>query len=182
MTLVELRELNNKYNDGELSLDLDNLLRQNGLLKWENRNSEQSLAFWSRILDSINDKAVKRLIYTAFAEYIFYKEKLKDVYYDLDELAKACEDDRCFIFDFAPGDFIKTKYGDLEKVTSVTMDNAGCWPTVNTEKRYVQVCEEVVIEENSIGYPELEEYHKVDNVQTYGLYNKYGECDDYYWK
>lgn len=179
MTLTELKKLNEEYDSGGL-FDFNDLLRQNGLSKWDNRDSEESLMFWSKILDSINDENIKKLVYYTFAELIYYKEKLTDIYYDLDELSDACKDDRCFIFDFIPGDFIKTEYGDLEKITSVTMSQAGCWPTVNTEKRYVQVHKEVVVEQNSINYPELQKYHKVNDVQTYGLYNKYGECSDYY--
>lgn len=175
---MTIKELEQKYDDGAKALcDFQDIIHKR-IISYEDRISDESMPFWCKILKTINDDYVKELVYEVFSEYIYYREH--DCFDDLEELSKAYLDDRCFIFDFKPGDFIATKYGEPEKIISITMYQAHCYPVINTEKRYVE--EHVVVTENEIDYPDIAQYHKVDNVNTYGLYNKYGEEEDYYWR
>ena len=178
MTIDELKQLDDKYGNSDSALEEifeDIVCRRT--LSFDNRLSDEHLPFWSKILDSITNEHVKELVYEVFSEYIYYREL--DHFDDLKELSEAYLDDRCFVFDFKPGDFIATKYGKPEKVISITMHNAGCYPVVNTERRYIE--QHVAIVENEIEYPDVEKYHKVDNVETYSLLNSTGEDWENYW-
>lgn len=178
MTIDELKRLDDKYCDrAEALCDMQDMIYEGNILYDENRISDKSMPFWSRILDSISDDYVKELVYEVFSEYIYYRER--DCFDDLDELSKAYLEDRCFIFDFKPGDFIATKYGKPEKVISITMHQAHCYPVINTEKRYVE--EHVAVVKNEIEYPNIDQYYKVEDVQTYSLINSTGEDWDDYW-
>ena len=178
MTIDELKQLDDKYGSSDSALEeifKDIVCRRT--LSFDNRLSDEHLSFWSKILDSITNEHVKELVYEVFSEYIYYREL--DHFDDLKELSEAYLDDRCFIFNFKPGDFIATKYGEPEKVISITMHQAHCYPVVNTEKRYVE--EHVAVVENEIDYPNVAKYHKVDNVTTRSLVNKTGEDWEDYW-
>lgn len=148
-------------------------------MSFEDRISDKTISFWSRILDHIDDNYVKELVYEVFSEFIYYRER--DHFDDFDEISEAYLDDRCFIFPFKPGDFIQKPYGNgPEKIISITMSDASCYPIINTERRYVE--EHVVVIDNEIGYPEIDKYKKVDSLETYGLYDQCGEEVDYYWE
>ena len=178
MTIDELKRLDDKYGDGAEALcDMQDIIDEGNILCDENRISDKSMPFWSRILDSISDEYVKELVYEVFSEYIYYRER--DHFDDFDEVSKAYLEDRCFVFDFKPGDFIATKYGKPEKVISVTMNHAGCYPVINTEQRYVE--ERVVKVKNEIKYSNIDQYYKVEDVQTYSLVNSTGEDWEDYW-
>jgi DNA relaxase NicK len=178
MTIEELKKIDDKYGESGSALeDITSLILDKRILNFNDRISDETISFWSKILDGISDEYVKELVYEVFSEYIYYREL--DCFDDLEELSKAYYDDRCFIFDFKPGDFIATKYGEPEKVISITMHGAGCYPVVNTERRYVE--QHVAIVENEIDYTNINKYYKVDNVQTYSLANRTGEDWEDYW-
>ena len=178
MTIEELKKLDDKYGEAGSALeDIQSLIDNKRILNFNDRISDKTMSFWSSVLDCISDEYVKELVYEVFSEYIYYREL--DCFDDLEEVSKAYLDDRCFVFDFKPGDFIATKYGKPEKVISITMNHAGYYPVVNTEQRYVK--KHVAIVENEIEYPNIAKYHKVDNVQTYSLVNNTGEDWEDYW-
>lgn len=178
MTIAELKKLDDKYGASGSALDdICALILDKRILNFNDRISDKTISFWSRVLDGISDEYIKELVYEVFSEYIYYREL--DCFDDFEEVSKAYDDDRCFIFDFKPGDFIARKYGEPEKVISITMHQAHCYPIVNTEKRYVE--EHVAIVKNEIDYPDIEKYHKVDDVKTYSLVNKTGEDWEDYW-
>ena len=178
MTIEELKKLDDKYGEpGSALEDIQSLIDNKRILNFNDRTSEKTISFWSKILDGISDEYVRELVYEVFSEYIYYHEL--DCFDDLEEVSKAYDDDRCFIFDFKPGDFIATNYGEPEKVISITMYQAHCYPVVNTEKRYVE--QHVAIVENEIEYPDVAKYHKVDNVKTRSLVNRTGEDWEDYW-
>lgn len=181
MLIDELKKLDDKYGSSDSALsDVFDLIVVKKILNFEDRISDNTIDFWSRILDNISDEYVKELVYEVFSEYIFYRERDHFDVEEWNEINKAYLDDRLFIFPFKPGDFIKRRYSDIpEKITSIAMHSAGCYPVINTESRYVE--EHVMVVENEIDYHDMDKYEKVDNVETYGLYNKYGEeIDEYY--
>ena len=174
---MTIKELEEKYDDGAKALcDFQNMIDKY-VMSYEDRVSDETIPFWCKILKTINDDYVKELVYEVFSEYIYYRKL--DCFDDLEEVSKAYDDDRCFIFDFKPGDFIATKYGEPEKVISITMHKAHCYPVINTEKRYVE--QHVAIVENEIDYPDVAKYHKVDNVETHSVMNKTREDWEDYW-
>ena len=179
MTIDELKQLEDKYgSESTVICDVADLIDKK-VLRFENRLSEEALPFWSKILDHIDDNYVKQLIYEVIQEYVYYHER--DCFDDLDELYQAFMDDRLFIFPFKPGDFIQKSYDSPpEQIISIEMEDAACYPTINTEKRTVQ--EVVNVTHNKIDNYKLDKYRKVENVETYGLYDKYGEEIDYYWQ
>ena len=174
MTLDELKQLDNKYGESQSALDdIYDLIKIKKSLKFDDRISDTTIQFWSRILDNITDDYVKELVYEVFSEYIFYCEK--DVFCgadEWDEISEAYLDDRLFIFPFKPGDFICKKYSNNpEKIISITMYNASCYPVINTELRHIVNRVEVI--ENEIDYHDIIKYKKVDNIETYDLYDEF---------
>ena len=179
MTINELKQLEDKYGSKSAVIgDVADLIAKK-VLRIDNRLSEETLPFWSKVLDHVDDDYVKQLVYEAIQEYVYYHER--DCFDDIDELSQAFMDDRLFVFPFKPGDFIQKSYDSPpEQIISIEMTEAGCYPTINTEKRTVEKI--VNITHNEISYPEFDKYRKVDSVKTYGLYSKYGEEIDYYWQ
>ena len=181
MTINELKQLDDKYgSDAQALSDMCDLIILKHTLSFENRVSDETISFWSRILDNIHDDYVKELVYDVFSEYIFYRERDHFDVEEWNELTQAYLDDRLFIFPFKPGDFIQKRYSDCpEKITSISMNSAYAYPVINTESRYVK--KHVAIVQNTIDYDDLDQYEKVNNVKTHGLYDEYGEMDDYYF-
>lgn len=157
MTITELKELENMSDEEyeDIILRLDN--KYNHIIPdLAKMSSEDRLEFWSNVLDNVTDKETQKMLYVIINEASFTVPIRLYWEDNLDELYKALEDDRCFVFPFKPGDYIQANGEDPQKVTSIELNHAYTYPIVNVE--YNVPVHNVITIKEQIEYPKIEEY------------------------
>lgn len=156
MTITELKELENMSEEEYMDI-ISRLDSKYGhvIPKLAKMSSEDSLEFWSNVLDNVTDKETQKMLYVIINE-ASCTTPISLYWDDLDELYKAFEDDRCFVFPFKPGDYIQANGKNPQKVTSIELNHAYTYPIVNVE--YNIPVHDVMTINEQIEYPRIEEY------------------------
>lgn len=159
MTITELKELENMSEEEYMDI-ISRLDSKYGhvIPKLAKMSSEDSLEFWSNVLDNVTDKETQKMLYVIINE-ASCTTPISLYWDDLDELYKAFEDDRCFVFPFKPGDYIQANGKNPQKVTSIELNHAYTYPIVNVE--YNVPVHDVMTINEQIEYPRIEEYSVV---------------------
>lgn len=159
MTITELKELENMSEEEYIDI-ISRLDSKYGHVvpNLAKMSSEDSLEFWSNVLDNVTDKETQKMLYVIINE-ASCTTPISLYWDDLDELYKAFEDDRCFVFPFKPGDYIQANGKNPQKVTSIELNHAYTYPIVNVE--YNVPVHNVMTINEQIEYPRIEEYSVV---------------------
>lgn len=156
MTITELKELENMSEEEYMGI-ISRLDSKYGNIipNLAKMSSEDSLEFWSNVLDNVTDKETQKMLYVIINE-ASCTTPISLYWDDLDDLYKAFEDDRCFVFPFKPGDYIQANGKNPQKVTSIELNHAYTYPIVNVE--YNVPVHNVITINEQIEYPRIEEY------------------------
>lgn len=169
MTIKDIEKLDHAYtNEG---------IEVSDFPRYKDMSTEQSLPFFNRIFNEIQNEETKKELYCLLRELAFYQKTCNDID-DLVEFANAYGEERCFIFPFKPGDFIEGPDGVPKKVMCIRMDDAWDYPRIEVEERYV--CTDVTVLKDTIKPSDYKLYKKVDNVGEFDLWRN-GEGVDYYY-
>lgn len=142
--------------------------------------TEKSLPYFNEIFSEIQNEETKKELYCLLRELAFYRDACDGIEDDFYDLSKAYEEERCFIFPFKPGDFVKGPDGTFKKVTSVRFDYGRNCPEIEFEERYVYT--DIMVSKGTIGYQDYKSYKKVDNVGEVDVWSNgedVGYCYDY---